>query len=480
MRAVILGAVVFVAAAAVLVLEIVAARILAPYVGVTLRSFTAIIGTILAAIAVGAWTGGRLADRYTAERLLGPVLVVGGLLAVITPAAVTLVAESWSGERPATIVALAFVGFFAPAAVLSMVTPIVAKISLPSIDRTGRVVGNLSAIATAGAIFGTFAAGFFLVATFPSRSITWIVGVILVLSGLALSVSGVWRYTLVGSAFLLVAIGATAAVASPCDVETAYFCAKVRVDPHRQSGRELILDTLRHSYVDLVDPAYLESRYTRVIAAAASVLIDEVDHAVFIGGGGFTLPRYFFDTEGASAIVLELDPAIVDLAEADLGLERGSWLTVHTGDARLTMRDVGTDSVTLVVGDAFGGPAVPWHLATVEFVEDVRRVLAPGGIYALNVIDHPPGRFVRAETATLLEVFAHVAVIAPRPQIDGTTGGNYVLIGSDGLIDVVELAGAMPAGDVVVAARAEIAGFVLGGQPLTDAFAPVDQLLGRP
>ena len=54
---------VFAASAAVLVLEILGIRLLAPYVGLTLETTTAIIGTVLAGIAAGAALGGRAADR---------------------------------------------------------------------------------------------------------------------------------------------------------------------------------------------------------------------------------------------------------------------------------------------------------------------------------------------------------------------------------------------------------------------------------
>ena len=97
---------VFVAAASVLVLEIVAGRILAPYVGVSLQTFTGIIGTILAAIALGAWLGGRFADRHDPDRILGPLLIAGGVLAIVTPAFVHVFGPSVQGESPVVIVLL--------------------------------------------------------------------------------------------------------------------------------------------------------------------------------------------------------------------------------------------------------------------------------------------------------------------------------------------------------------------------------------
>ena len=111
-------------------------------------------------------------------------------------------------------------------------------------------------------------------------------------------------------------------------------------------------------------------------------------------------------------------------------------LEVRTGDARMTLLGTPESSYDLVVGDAFGGLVVPWHLTTVEFTEQLAARLRPGGTYLLNAIDHPPNRFLRAETATLMEVFEHVLVLAPQQRIDGSTGGNFVLVASDSPIDV--------------------------------------------
>ena len=72
------AALVFVCSAAVLMLEILAGRLLAPYVGISLETYTSIIGTVLAGIAVGAWGGGKLADRIDPRRLLGPTVALGG------------------------------------------------------------------------------------------------------------------------------------------------------------------------------------------------------------------------------------------------------------------------------------------------------------------------------------------------------------------------------------------------------------------
>lgn len=489
MPPVLAGLLVFATSASVLVLEILAARILAPYVGVTLETYTGIIGTVLAGISVGTWLGGRLADRVEPRRLLGPLLVIGGGLAVASPGAVRLLGGAGLGGGPVAVVTLSLVGFFAPAAVLSAVSPTVVKLQLQSLAETGTVVGRLSALGTAGAICGTFVTGFLLVAALPSRPIVFGVGGLLIVAGVAL---WAWlgrhadtRSLLAAGVVLAVAGGGLGLLLPrPCDVESAYFCAVIVEDPERPSGRLLVLDRLRHSYVDLEDPTHLELSYAQTMGDVIDALGEPGAplEALHIGGGGFTLPRYLEATRpGSASLVLELDPVLVRLARDELGLEVDRDLRVRTGDARLELQAEPTGAYDLVIGDAFGGQAVPWHLATQEFTAEIRRVLRPGGVYAINLIDYPPLGFARAETATLRAVFPHVAVLAPPARIAGTEGGNFVLLGSDQPLPLADIAARNAArGDdeVVVGDEAGLAEFIGDGVPvLTDDYAPVDQLL---
>lgn len=475
-------ALVFFASAAVLVLEILAGRMMAPYVGVTLETFTGIIGTVLAGISLGSWLGGRLADRYPPQRILPIILVVGGLLALATYPIVTLVGPSVSND-PFDIVVLAAFSFFAPAAVLSAVTPTVTKIRLHTLEETGAVVGRLSAIGTAGAIFGTFVTGFVLVASWPSRTITIIVGGALIVSGLAFAM----RARVASTALLVAALTAggvatVTAVAAPskCEHETAYYCVNVDVDDDRPSGRVLWLDTLRHSYVDLDDATHLEFRYAQIFGAVLdSQLAAGPASSLSIGGGGFTFPRYVQATHpGGTNTVLELDPAIVDIAVTELGLDP-SGLDIRTGDARVTLATTPLDTYDVVIGDAFGGPAVPWHLTTREFAEAFAARMRPAGFYVLNLIDYPPLGFAKAQTATLAAVFDRVAVIAPPDYLAGTRGGNFVLVAGNSAFDIEALSAALRerGSSSVPIVGADVDTFVGDAEVLTDDFAPVDQLI---
>jgi spermidine synthase len=482
------AALVFLSSAAVLVLEILAARLLAPYVGVTLEVYTAIIGVILAGIAVGSWLGGKAADRVDPRQLIGPLLIAGGALSFVTIPLVDGLGAGLRGGNAATTTVLTFAAFFAPAAVLTAVTPAIIKLELQDLGQTGRVVGRLSAIGTAGAIIGTFVTGFLLVAAAPTRPVIRGVGVVLVLLGVAVVL---WlRSSRPLSTGAMIAVGVAAlfsfAAGHPCDHESAYYCAAVVEDPDRPSGRALWLDTLRHSYVDLEDPSYLEFTYTRWFGDVITGIADEGEplDALHLGGGGFTMPRYLrAEHPGSTSTVLEVDPLLLEISEEELGLELRDDIEVLTGDARLSIRQVDEAAYDLVIGDAFGGVAIPWHLATLEFTQAIHDRLRPGGVYTLNVLDYGPRDFLRAELATIGEVFGHVAVLGDPgdfgPRGERGLGGNYVVVASDEPLplEAIEAANRRRAQVDELLHGDALDAFVGDAEVLTDDRAPVDQLL---
>jgi hypothetical protein len=231
------------------------------------------------------------------------------------------------------------------------------------------VVGRLSAWATAGGLAGTFATALVLVPLLPTDVALYALGGVLLLLALVVGRGGApWSGSVLGLAAVAIVLGGAAvAVGVPCDAETRYHCARVERDPARASGRTLYLEDLKHSYVDLDDPRRLEFDYVRWIGDAidGAAPAGEPLDGVFLGGAGFTLPRYLLATRpGSEARVLEVDGGLVDLARERLGLRTGPELRVRVGDARVTLADEPRSSADVLVGDAFSARAVPWHLAT--------------------------------------------------------------------------------------------------------------------
>ncbi|MCM4081959.1 fused MFS/spermidine synthase [Paractinoplanes hotanensis] len=482
-------ALVFGSSGAVLVLEILALRLVGPYVGVTLQVSSSVIGISLAAIAYGTWLGGRLADRYDPRVLLAPAFLLGAIGTAVTLPLVRFGGEVLRGGAAPAVLLLAALAVFLPAFILSAITPLVVKLQLSDLNRTGSVVGRLSSIGTLGAITATLATGFIFVAAVPS---SWIIISLAVLLAVAGGLLGWWlrrtgavlpgkpRTRAVLASVGLVGAGLGVASPNPCDVETAYHCAQVRTDESEPGGRDLILNSARHSYVDLDDPRNLEFAYIQWIGAVADVLPTGPVAALHLGGGGFTMPGYLRATRpGSDQLVIELDGGLVDLDRSKLGLQTGPDLRVRVGDARVGVAEQATESFDFVVGDAFGHLTVPWHLATEEMATDIARVLRPGGIYVQNVIDYPPDRFIRAELATVAAAFPHVAVISSAEALAGEVGANFVIMASKSPLPEADVSRrvAKVADPAVVLTGEPLAEFIDDARVLTDDYAPVDQLL---
>ncbi|MFF0717577.1 spermidine synthase [Verrucosispora sp. NA02020] len=246
------------------------------------------------------------------------------------------------------------------------------------------------------------------------------------------------------------------------------------VDPARPTGRTLLAGGVEQSYVDLADPTYLHFEYVRRMAAVADLAAPAGDplDVLHLGGGALTLPRYVGATRpGSAQVVVERDPAVVDLVTRDLPL-RQPGVEIRVDDAREAVTEAPADAYDLVFADIYRAARMPPHVATVAFAAEVARTLRPGGVYLVNVTDLPPLVLARVQAATLRAVFADVCVVADRRMLRGRRYGNLVLAAarSPGRLPVARLTqrarrDPVP-GDVLHGPTLDV--FVGGARPRTD------------
>ena len=179
-----LYAIAFIASGCTLVIELVAGRLLAPYIGVSLYTWTSVIGVILAGISIGNFLGGRLADRYPGPSVLGLTLVAASVTSFVTLGLVSVLPQFtlWMSLVPRILV-LTTVIFFLPGCILGMITPLVVKQALTDLGHAGGLVGRVYAISTAGSLVGVYLTGFVLIAHFGTRLIVVMVAAVLLLLG---------------------------------------------------------------------------------------------------------------------------------------------------------------------------------------------------------------------------------------------------------------------------------------------------------
>jgi spermidine synthase len=481
--------IVFVSSGCIMILELVAGRIVAPYVGVSLYTWTSIIGVVLAGISLGNYLGGWMADRWASLRLLGGVYVAGGMfsLGILLVDKVGLLTP---GTWPIVvrILVLTVVLFFVPCVVLGTISPIVAKLAVRDLARTGRTVGQIYAAGSVGSIVGTFATGFVLISWLGTHAITWGVALVLLTLGLLFLLGDRWKWALVVVPIL---VGASVLATQqgwlhgPCTRETDYFC--IRVHEEEKNGkpvRVLTLDRLVHSYTSLDDPTELVYGYERMYAEVAAYRAQRDQHvrALFIGGGGYTFPRYMEAVYPDSEIeVVEIDPGVTQIAHAMLGLAQDTRIVTFNQDARLFLEAEPTEAYDLILGDAFNDFSVPYHLTTREFNDRVHAWLERDGLYVVNIIDGAQASFLRAYTYTLRQTFRYVYVA---PTIDSwrqSPRSTFVLIGTDAPLEqaALETIDPDPLLSRQMLGQDQVDSLLAEGRTvlLSDRYAPVDQML---
>ena len=503
--------VVFIASFCTLVIEIVAGRLMAPYVGVSLYTWTSIIGVVLAGISAGAWAGGALADRRPVASTLGILLLLSGVASMlIAPLVDALGADngllnSWSIGLTlvSRVVILAFALFFLPSFLLGMISPVAVKLAVRRLEDTGKIVGALYAISTAGSIAGTFVTGFYLIARHGTRATLIGVGVSLIASALVLggfgrasaaagmsgiAILSVWRFlhppVLPPPPGTIVMTHDLGAVHRK---ESQYYTIEVAGAVRADTGAPLLalnLDHLTHSYYDPNDPKHMEYGYLRifneVVRWKATAKPDF--RMMFLGGGGYTLPRITEQAwPRASIDVIEIDPAVTAAARNFLGVPRDTRIRTFNEDARWhVMRSRRTYDAIFI--DVFNDMSVPYHLTTRELTEELDRLLEWDGVIVVNVIDnYARGEFLPSYIRTLQSVSGadNVALILESPSDASDIASTYVVVASPVLPQLIDALHSSTSFDGYVVPATELRKYLQSsrGIVLRDDFAPVDNML---
>ena len=412
---------VFLSSAALLVLEILAGRLLAPHIGVSLYTWTSIIGVILAGLSLGNWLGGIWADRGADGRVAGLAMALAGIYAMLTlPLMDHLAAalESYQVGLLGSSFIFATILFVPPAVAIGVVTPLLTTRALDIDPRAGHIVGRMHALAAIGSIVGTFATGYWLVQSFGSRTVLFATGVGLILLA-APYLLRIRRPVLTVLAVAALLSGSLTlsqhGLKGACDRESSYFCIRVvdrSSDAPFGQARGMVLDHLLHGINHDSEPRMIIAPYVHAIDEIAFERFgDRYDTGLdwfFLGGGSYTHPRAVQALSPDSRItVAEIDPTVTLTAVEKLFLQPDGMRILHEDGRRALAAETG--QFDIIVGDVFHDVAIPEHLVTREFAELVRDRLRSDGVYLMNIVDaFPDPRLVRAITKTLSEVFTHV------------------------------------------------------------------------
>jgi spermidine synthase len=520
-----LRTIVFICGAALMALELVAARVLAPALGNSIFVWGSVISVVMLALSLGYWAGGQLADRVSAARALPPLIAGAGLLTVLAPA-IAVMALPWAaalGPRLGSLAASAAV-FFLPALLLATVSPLAVRlVAADGLERIGRSAGSLYAISTAGSIVGTLATSFWLIPALSLSPLIVAIGFSLFGCSLAalalprLARSGPERAKAdrgAGSGPVTPPVAAALAIVLTGAIAGGFVLARVApVSATNESGervlfradtqyhritvteagnvRHLRFDATNQSAIDLTDGYRSTIAYPNYFDLALAVKPDAKSVLVLgMGGGAFT-KRWWRDYPGMTVDSVEIDPVVVDVARRYFGLPDDPRLGVFTADARRYVQT--TDKkYDVVIVDAYYAESLPFHLTTTEFLQEVKSRMAPDGVLAYNVISPvsgPTSKLFRTTYRTAGGVWDHLWAFPIDLSKDGDAEKrrNIIVLASDADLTNAELLRRIGTG---VDGRVKLAGFSgfsadlyskivpLGDVPvMTDAFAPTDSLI---
>jgi predicted membrane-bound spermidine synthase len=390
----------FVAGFAVMSLELLGSRLVAPVLGSSILIWTNLIGVILVALACGAWVGGTVSDRSPDWKFVSFLLAGSGLW--------SLALAFWSRgimgvltllPMAAAAPLIALVLLAPPAFLLGAVPPAVLRLAMKDLARTGRAAGFLSAVGTFGSLLGTYLTGYILLPRYPVHSLLIGIATVLILLGIAIA-SGAVRKQLFFSALCIGVVIAPAAPGSRTASDgtfypSAYANVLTRDIMFRgEKAHALYINKGLHAAGEFTDPGTSAIDYVQGIRAV-DVAVATPTRMLALGGGGFHVAREFaFRHPDAAIDVLEIDPAVVKAAQDIFGPVDDPHISLTMGDARMSLPRL-AGGYDVLISDAYAGDnSVPWHLLTQETFAEYRRVLNPEGVFVANIImtDESGGR----------------------------------------------------------------------------------------
>jgi tetratricopeptide (TPR) repeat protein/MFS family permease len=503
----------FIAAFCIMVVELVAGRIIARYLGASLYTWTSVIGVVLAGISLGNYIGGHLADRFRPAKTLSHLFIFASISCAAIPILNNLTGQwvvPWRLNWPLRVSFHVSSIFLLPSTMLGMIAPVVAKFALDQGLKVGRTIGSIYAWGAIGSIVGTFLTGFFLIATMGATTVIWSVAAVLAFVGVCYGgrnwFSRIWTSVFIFLAFTALTnqswakmIGEVLGLREKADPriifekDSQYFYIRVEELPGVSHMRSLVLDRLSHSKVYMKEPANIQSRhqynYIKMFGALTRFLTNgkkEFD-ALCIGGGGYVFPQYLEKNWPRSYIeVVEIDPAVTQAAVKFLGLSKNSSLQIYHLDARnyidnlLWRKSQGEDIPTFdfIYSDIANDLSAPFQLTTYEFNEKLLQLLKPDGVYIFNLIDSfYSGEFLGALINTLEKSFPYLYVFsAGRLRLNKGEWNTFVIVTSLRNLDFKNFSSGFISAQLnphqfeLVKERSQ-------GIILTDDYAPVENLL---
>jgi predicted membrane-bound spermidine synthase len=507
---------VFVAGFVTLGMELSASRLLEPAFGNSQIVWAALIGLILLYLALGAWLGGRLADRYPTRPALELTLTVAALGVALIPLLGRPVLR-WAsvglgsynvGLLAGSLIAVLLL-FSVPGILLGTASPWAVRLALggaasSAATGSGALVGRLYAVGTAGSLLGSFLPVLWLIPAVGTRWTFFTLALILLVTLAALGLRSPHRWVPLAALVLVAALawwmGRDPAIRAGWDAatgevvyedESLYNYITVRQwgsERHLKLNDGIGIHSVYHPDSLLSEGIWDYFLLAPLFRSGRSGDDWQPRSLLLIGAAAGTVPGLYSAVYGPLPVTgVELDPQILDVGTQFFAADRPNYRAVAADGRRWLAQQPPDSAFDVIAVDAYRPPYIPFQLTTREFFALARDHLSPGGVLAINVGRTPTNfALVDALAATLQTVFPAVYVI-DEPGPPHMLGNSLIVAALDplGLAAVQERAAALssdyPAEFADFARKAT--GYARAAQPpagtpiFTDDRSPVERVV---
>ena len=436
---------VFICGAIGMILELIAARVLSPYVGSSNLIWTTIIGVMLISMSIGYWLGGKRADKDPNINNLSTTILLGALTTSLIPIFETVLVKNFANISD-NLVLIALVTsaiiFGIPSFVMATVSPFAVKLRDKEYSNVEEISGT-SSLSTIGSIFGTFLAGFFLIPTFGVRAIVFGTTVVLLILSITLYENKTRKFYMM-IAIIAIAIFSFQTIgkviydrANPDvieDVDSEYSRILIKqVSANDTTYKTMQVENGLESYID-EETGEMGARYLYYYDLA-DYYLKNFKSTLMIGGAAYTYPTHYLDKyEDKTIDVSEIDEKMTELAIEQFNLDiNNERLNVYHQDGRSFLNTT-KNKYDVILIDAFKGENAPFELTTYEAMKNARNILNDNGMVITNIISSVTGEdsdFIKYEYSTYKKVFDDVKVFKVKDAKDNITQ-NLILIGFKG------------------------------------------------
>ena len=165
---------------AIMAVELIGAKLIAPYYGNSLYVWAAVLATTLGALSIGYFSGGNLSSTQANIKTLLTITTSAALLVLLMPILSSFIMSATLGMELRTGIVLSCVIFLMPPLIaFGMVGPMIVRLATKDVKQVGKIAGTVYFTSTAGGVATTFLFGFYFIPFLGLKMSCYIIGVAL-------------------------------------------------------------------------------------------------------------------------------------------------------------------------------------------------------------------------------------------------------------------------------------------------------------